>query len=453
MRTLHPENPIGLRAFAFLQRIVARAFFRVEVSGAERVPRSGPVLLAANHRNSLLDPMLLTVAAGRPVRFLAKAPLFTDRRLGWMMRGSGAIPVHRRQDEPGREVAGENVEAFRAVTDALRSGAAVGVFPEGRSHDGPDLMPLRTGAARVALDAAATGMRLPIMPVGLLFQAKHVFRTRAWCVVGAPIGYAELVTAEGASNRAAVLALTARMEDALRGVSLNASIAGEEELLVFAVEVEAAAMGRTLGPAERIARARLLRIVADRMRARHDPSWERLEERLAEHQYRLKRLDLTPADLAVRPGRAAVLRWLGRVTRALPLAVSIAAWTLYAPPYHLTDWLVRRAPPDEVDLLATSKALYGAGLFLAWTLALAGAAALIGGWSAAIGVLLVLPPLAAVGRGSLERVSTALRDARRFFRLRGSTEVARLRGAQTGLARALDEARQRSATATVRAPD
>ncbi len=452
MTTLDPGSPIGLRTFALLQRLLARAFFRVDVSGAERVPRSGPVLLAANHRNSLLDPMLLTVAAGRPMRFLAKATLFTDPRLGWMMRGSGAIPVHRRQDEPGQDVAGENVEAFRAVTDALRSGAAVGVFPEGRSHDGPDLAPLRTGAARLALDAAATGMRLPLVPVGLLFQAKHVFRTRAWCVVGAPIAYGDLVTPEGGSNRPAVLGLTGRIEEALRSVSLNASVAGEDELLAFAADVEAAASGRVLGPAERIARARTLRKMADGLRAQHDVAWEGVEERVAEHSFRLKRLDLTPADLAVRPGRAAVLRWLGRVARALPFAASIAAWTLYAPPYHLTDWAARRAPADEVDVVATTKALYGAALFLGWTLALAGVAARLGGWTAAIGLLLVLPPLAAAGRGSLERVSAAIRDARRFFRLHGSTEVARLRGAQTGLARALEEAQKRSAAAGIVGP-
>lgn len=443
------RDPIGLRAFAFLQRTLARAFFRVEVSGSGRVPRSGPAPLAANHRNSLLDPMLLTAAARRPVRFLAKAPLFTDPRLGWMMRGSGCIPIHRRQDEPAGDVAGENTEAFRAVTAAFRLGAAVGIFPEGVSHDGPDLAPIRTGAARMALDAAANGVAVPLIPLGLLFQAKHVFRTRAWCVVGAPVAYTDLVTPEGASNRASVLALTARIEDALRGVSLNASVAGEAEILVFAAELEAAAAGRELDPAERIARARALRTLADRMREEREASWEALEVRLADHRSRLTRLDLSPGDLAVRPGGAAVLRWMGRVARALPFALATAAWMLYAVPYHLTDWVARRTAGKEVDVVATHKALYGTLLFLTWTLALATLAALLTGWAGAAALLLLLPPLAAVGRGALERVSAAIRDARRFFRLRGSPTVALLRGAQAGLARELDRAEKRLTPAAV----
>ncbi len=451
MKTQHAHEPMGLRAFALMQRVLARAFFRVTASGAERVPRSGPVLLTANHRNSLLDPMLLTVAARRPVRFLAKAPLFTDPKLGWMMRGAGCIPVHRRQDEPGQDVAPENVAAFRAAIDALRQGAALGIFPEGRSHDGPDLMPLRTGAARMALDATAAGVRVPVLPLGLLFQAKHVFRTRAWCVVGAPIAYGDLVTADGAANREAVLALTARIEDGLRGVSLNASVAGEEEILVFAAELEAAAAGRSIGPAEQIARSRTLRTLADRMRAEHPIAWQELEGRILEQRARQKRLDLTPADLIARPGGAAVLRWIGRVARALPFALSIAAWVLYAPPYHLTDWVTRRARGEEVDVVATFKALYGALLFLAWTLVLAGAAAFVWGRVAGAGALLALPPLAAVGRGALERVSAAVRDARRFFRLRGNPEAAYLRGAQLALARDLHEAEKR-VTSAARAP-
>ncbi len=120
MSTPKPENPIGLRAFAFLQRTLARAFFRVEVSGAERVPRSGPVLLVANHRNSLLDPMLLAVAAGRPVRFLAKAPLFTDPKLGWMVRGSWASPCIGARTSPGGTWAATTWR--RSARPPLRSG-------------------------------------------------------------------------------------------------------------------------------------------------------------------------------------------------------------------------------------------------------------------------------------------------------------------------------------------
>src|ERR687883_270594 len=74
--------------------------------------------------------------------------------------GRGAAP------DPAR-----NVEAFRAVVGALRRGGAVLVFPEGISHDRPELAPLKTGVARLALDAHAEGVReLVIVPIGIIFE-------------------------------------------------------------------------------------------------------------------------------------------------------------------------------------------------------------------------------------------------------------------------------------------
>jgi len=93
-------------------RAAARSFYQLQVAGPE-VSAEGPVLLFANHPNSLLDPALVATAAGRSVRFLAKSPLFTDPRVGWLVRASGAIPVHRRSEDP--QAAARNVQMFEAV--------------------------------------------------------------------------------------------------------------------------------------------------------------------------------------------------------------------------------------------------------------------------------------------------------------------------------------------------
>ncbi len=132
--------------FPWVARVGAFTYYRMR-SGGETVPRRGPVLLVANHPNSLLDPLLVAAVAGRPVRFLAKAPLFADWKIGWLIRAAGAIPVYRRADDPASM--DRNEEMFRAVHAALAGGAAVGIFPEGLSHSEPALAPLRTGAARI----------------------------------------------------------------------------------------------------------------------------------------------------------------------------------------------------------------------------------------------------------------------------------------------------------------
>src|SRR5690606_19668180 len=130
------------------------------------------------HPNSLLDPMLVLAAAHRPVRFLAKAPLFDDPKVGWLVKAFRSIPVYLRHDDPTQ--VGRNDEMFRAVHAALGAGAAVALFPEGISHSEPSLTPLKTGAARIALGAAPLiGRDFPIVPVGLVFREKDRFRSAA----------------------------------------------------------------------------------------------------------------------------------------------------------------------------------------------------------------------------------------------------------------------------------
>src|ERR687895_1167926 len=115
-----------------------RVYYRLHRAGGI-VPPNGPALLVANHPNSLLDPAMVALAARRPVRFLAKAPLFTDPLVGFLVRGAGSIPVYRKSDDPSQ--VSRNEEMFRAVYDALAQGSAVWKIPQGRSHSEPSPSP------------------------------------------------------------------------------------------------------------------------------------------------------------------------------------------------------------------------------------------------------------------------------------------------------------------------
>ena len=130
-----------------LARLAIRIFYRVQRIGAT-LP-DGPVLLVANHPNSLLDPALVQATAGRPIRFLAKSTLFRGHLLSPLIRRSGAIPVHRRMDQ-GAGMS-RNEEMFAAVEAVLAQAAVVCLFPEGISHSTGRLEQLRSGAARFGL--------------------------------------------------------------------------------------------------------------------------------------------------------------------------------------------------------------------------------------------------------------------------------------------------------------
>ncbi len=134
---------------------VFRVMVRVRVEGRERLPRRGPVILAANHR-SFLDSMFIPLVLRRRVTFVAKAEYFDRARTAWFFRGVGQIPIRR---DGGSASEG----ALLAAADVLQRGGVFGIYPEGtRTRDGK-LHRGHTGVARLALRTGA-----PIIPIGLV---------------------------------------------------------------------------------------------------------------------------------------------------------------------------------------------------------------------------------------------------------------------------------------------
>lgn len=137
-----PDVPVLLslyRPLRLIGRGLARLVLDVRVGHADRVPSTGPVLLAGNHRG-ILDAPLVVAFVPRPTRFLAKSELFRGwavRPLGWL----GQIPVDR--GRPDRE-------ALRRAVDVLREGTVLGMFPEG-SRGAGELTTVQHGIAYVAL--------------------------------------------------------------------------------------------------------------------------------------------------------------------------------------------------------------------------------------------------------------------------------------------------------------
>jgi 1-acyl-sn-glycerol-3-phosphate acyltransferase len=148
-------GPLGYRLAKNVLSRPLRAAYRIDVDGIGHLPRTGGVIVAANHR-SFMDSVFLALVADRPVSFLAKAEYFDRRRTAWLFRATGQIPVRRGSPAGARR-------ALDAALAVLDDNGIVGVFPEGtRSRDGL-LHRGNLGPARLALAA-----RAPIVPVGLI---------------------------------------------------------------------------------------------------------------------------------------------------------------------------------------------------------------------------------------------------------------------------------------------
>ena len=419
--------------FPWVARIGAFTYYRMR-SGGEAVPRRGPVLLVANHPNSLLDPLLVAAAARRPVRFLAKAPLFADWKIGWLIRAAGAIPVYRRADDPAHM--DRNEEMFRAVHAALAGGAVVGMFPEGLSHSEPALAPLRTGAARIALGAhALTGRPFPVVPIGLVFRQKDTFRSDALVLVGQPVPWDDLA-ARGVDDEAVVRVLTGRIAAALRQLTVNLERWQDQPLVDCAMRIWEAERGVPPDPGDRVARLGATTRILATVRQSEHAAGTGLARDVEAHRRRLRRLGLRPVDLAadVSLGRGA--RWAGRrVALVMPLAaaVAIAGLVLFWVPYRVTGFVVdrMRRPPDQ---RSTYKLLVGIVVYAAWVVALSALGAAT--WNAWAGVALLVgaPALGMSGLIIRERWRGAGGDVRRFLLLRSRRKlVDTLRAAQRDL--------------------
>ena len=368
-----------------LSRLVAHGFYRLTLAG-EVVPSEGPVLLVANHPNSLVDPVFVACAAGRPVRFLAKAPLFDHPTVGFLVRGSGAIPVFRRKDDPGQM--GRNEDTFRVAYDALVQGSAVAIFPEGVSHSEPSLQPLKTGAARIALGAREAGAPpFPIVPVGIVLRARETFRSEALIVVGAQVEWTDL-SGQGADEREAVQSLTDRIDSALHGVTPNLERWEDAPLVSTAEAVWAAELGAIRTEVDRVRRLERTTALLAALRTNGDEAWSDLSRRLLNYRRKLAVLGLTPETLQsdTSLGSAAGWAWK-RLPLIAAVGVSAVGAVVFWPPYRVVGFIDRRQDLDG-DIRATHKLLGGIALITGWigVLSALGAAR----WGIGVGLALVL---------------------------------------------------------------
>ena len=149
-RVSHPPRAL-LRIARPAARALVRSRYRVRLHHADRVPRSGPVVLAANHIG-VIDGPLLAIVGPRPVHAWTKHEMFVGRT-GRFLARAGQIPLDRFHPDP---------RAVRTALRVLRDSGVVGVFPEGRRGSG-ELHRFHHGAAYLALVTGA-----PVVPVVML---------------------------------------------------------------------------------------------------------------------------------------------------------------------------------------------------------------------------------------------------------------------------------------------
>jgi len=411
---------MGYRLVRGVIRLLLRLFYRrVDVVGAERIPPGGPLIIVANHHNSLVDPMLIIGTFARRITVLANAPLFRHPLIGPFLHAVGALPVNRRK-EAGDDPA-KNEAMFAAAIAHLRAAGAILIFPEGRTQPVPTLLPLRTGAARLLLGAEADGRGhgVALLPVGLVFETPGTFReASALVAIGPAVAVDDCVASYGREPEATVRRLTERLACAIRTQIIEAE---DQHTLDLVAALERAwredrGGARADAAASLAWRREVMR--AARVLVAHVPERvAQFRQRLERYRARLDESGLSDRELGQPYTAAIIARWIVVNATKLVITLPLALWGIaaHALPYWLTRAAVlamRRTEEEEAtDKMAAGLVLYP----LCW----AAEAWVIEHWlgvAALVVFLVFLVPSALTALAWRERLARVVRQARAFGR-------------------------------------
>jgi 1-acyl-sn-glycerol-3-phosphate acyltransferase len=341
------------------------------------------VLLVVNHPDSQMDAFVLSSAIKRKVHYIAHAGLFANKLRAKILRRCGVIPISRiRGNSDGID---RNVGAFQECNEVLERGEVIGIFPEGISEIERRVRKIKTGAARIVLEAEQRNnytLDIKLIPIGLHFFSRSRFRSRVLLNVGRPLDLKPFFSLNEKDNVEAVNRLTARIQDSLEILTVNVQ---HSELDRFVKDIESIyrdeLMTQTLvdhkSSKKIIAEFVITQKIADCVTYFHESNPQRLrdmEESISDYKHKLKCLRLK--DIMVREKTSikklfrAELAGIAKAILGFPLAVYGVLNNFL--PYRITEFIARKFIDDRTKILMALLAgggitfilFYGAQVFL-----------------------------------------------------------------------------------------
>jgi len=162
---------IWYKTVRFYVKLALLSYFKkIQVYGFENIPKKQPILFVSNHRNGLIDPILIAISSGRVHNFLTRASAFKNPVASFLLRSIKMLPIYRIRD--GIDSIQRNQAVFEACYTAFDKKESVVIFPEGNHGLYRRLRPLSKGFTRIAfgyMDKYAKE-NLLIVPVGINYS-------------------------------------------------------------------------------------------------------------------------------------------------------------------------------------------------------------------------------------------------------------------------------------------
>lgn len=190
----------------------------------ENVSKKKPIIFAPNHRNALLDALLLVYAGYhfKQVVFLARADIFKQKFVAWILRGMRIIPVFRIRD--GKDNLEKNKDIFNSAARILKKNNPIALFPEARHNPKQSLLPIQKAVPRIVLPTEASlnfELNSQIVPVSIYYRDVFEFLTDVYITFGTPIEVSQYKDVYAENPNLATNQLRQDLETSLKSLVVN----------------------------------------------------------------------------------------------------------------------------------------------------------------------------------------------------------------------------------------
>jgi len=214
----------------FLAKIPVKSVLRLNfrkmvfTGRKENVSKNRPIIFAPNHRNALLDALLIVYAGYhfKQVVFLARADIFKQKFVAWMLRGMRIIPVFRIRD--GKDNLDKNKDIFNNAARILKKNNPIALFPEARHNPKQSLLPIQKAVPRIVLPTEASlnfELNSQIVPVSIYYRDIFGFLTDVYITFGTPIEVSKYKEVYTENPNLATNQLRQELEISLRSMVVN----------------------------------------------------------------------------------------------------------------------------------------------------------------------------------------------------------------------------------------
>lgn len=224
------------RILKVLVGIGIRLYYReIKVKNGKFLEHDGPMIIIANHPNTLMDAWMIGHVCRRPIYFMAKGTFFSTPLKRKILQSLNMIPVNRKVD--GKIAGVSNEDSFEACYKLLEEGKTLVIFPEGNSFPERQLRQLKSGTARIALEAENRNngtLNLKVVPMGLFYSQAEKFRSSVMITVEQGLPVTNFSTAFKENSSLAAKKLTEKFRMHLERVLVTTDN-NEQEVMIESI--------------------------------------------------------------------------------------------------------------------------------------------------------------------------------------------------------------------------